>query len=453
MATKAPGPPKSTTPSSGTTATLRALYSAMQSIENRLGGGEGVEGLYGSITCTGTQKVLAAMSKHCGLDKDSVLVDIGAGLGRPLLHALIEPGVKATHGVELDQIKVDKAHAFLKQTAQRLQARGLVRADMALPTMQCAAIEQVAQLTDCTHAYSFWEGVPPPGRAAFGRLFRSSPSLRGVAVVQRAMRTDPEAAMAAMGFGPLLLRASFPVSMSGSGRSFTAYIFQRSDGGSEEQQPEAAPSTSVPEEVPTPCRSQDDAVVPAEESSGFETRDRPDAALTARQSRASARRTVAVHSLAGEEGCVTGPPPLGGKTGAARCEGAPPQQTSGRQPGADAAASMPKPMPPQHSAELGATQLSRAASTASASTPKAPAPSPVKQTSCQRPGVKKKVSPVKPATARQGRLPLLRRAKPSMVTTLNKALPSKDIVANAREAEEGLRPRAARGLAAALGRH
>lgn len=35
MATKAPGPPKSTTPSSGTTATLRALYSAMQSIEVR----------------------------------------------------------------------------------------------------------------------------------------------------------------------------------------------------------------------------------------------------------------------------------------------------------------------------------------------------------------------------------------------------------------------------------
>ncbi|RMZ54907.1 hypothetical protein APUTEX25_000424, partial [Auxenochlorella protothecoides] len=291
----APGPPKSTTPSSGTTATLRALYSAMQSIENRLGGGEGVEGLYGSITCTGTQKVLAAMSKHCGLDKDSVLVDIGAGLGRPLLHALIEPGVKATHGVELDQIKVDKAHAFLKQTAQRLQARGLVRADMVLPTMQCAAIEQVA---------------------AFGRLFRSSPSLRGVAVVQRAMRTDPEAAMAAMGFGPLLLRASFPVSMSGSGRSFTAYIFQRSDGGSEEQQRKAAPSTSVQEEVPTPCRSQDDAVVPAEESSGFETRDRPDGALTARQSRASARRTAAVHPSADEEGCVTGPPPLGGKTAA-----------------------------------------------------------------------------------------------------------------------------------------
>lgn len=51
-------------------------------VQNRLGGGEGVEGLYGSITCAGTQKVLVAMSKHCGLDSNSVLVDIGAGLGR-----------------------------------------------------------------------------------------------------------------------------------------------------------------------------------------------------------------------------------------------------------------------------------------------------------------------------------------------------------------------------------
>ena len=33
--------------------------------------------------------------------------------------------------------------------------------------------------------------------------------------------------MAGLGFGPLTLTASFPVSMSGSGRSFTAYVFLR----------------------------------------------------------------------------------------------------------------------------------------------------------------------------------------------------------------------------------
>ena len=93
-------------------------------LQNKLGGGEGVEGLYGSIkrsgmdkvrrrrrmrkacrdgrlehrslACTArvpecvslspnflfTQQVLECMRAKCGLDAASVLVDIGAGLGR-----------------------------------------------------------------------------------------------------------------------------------------------------------------------------------------------------------------------------------------------------------------------------------------------------------------------------------------------------------------------------------
>lgn len=38
---------------------------------------------------------------------------------------------------------------------------------------------------------------------------------------------NPCLEMQALGFGPLLLIKSFPVSMSGSGRSFTAYIFSK----------------------------------------------------------------------------------------------------------------------------------------------------------------------------------------------------------------------------------
>ena len=51
-------------------------------LQSKLGGGEGIEGLYGSLTRTGMQKVLHSLSKSCGLDKTSRLVDIGAGLGR-----------------------------------------------------------------------------------------------------------------------------------------------------------------------------------------------------------------------------------------------------------------------------------------------------------------------------------------------------------------------------------
>ena len=62
---------------------------------------------------------------------------------RPLLHALVYPGVKATLGVELDEIKVQKARVFLKQSVQRVQRKGLLPEDLELPIMQCAAIEEV----------------------------------------------------------------------------------------------------------------------------------------------------------------------------------------------------------------------------------------------------------------------------------------------------------------------
>ncbi|KAF8056137.1 hypothetical protein HT031_006488 [Scenedesmus sp. PABB004] len=332
------------TPRSRRAAAMDALYGVMQGLESRLGGGEGVEGIYGSITATGMHKVLECMRHNCGLGRTSALVDVGAGLGRPLLHALLLHGVAAGYGVELDGVKVSKARAFCggvvdelhgrgalllagaagtdagalpgaggeaardvaaggsdqarrggaaalesvgsepasdapasdapatdapaseapasdapdgseasqgdsrsaasagsaaggggadaraaaAAAARRKAAKGQLLAPQSLPLFTCASIEQVASLEPASHAYSFWEGVPLSGKRAFGRLFRAARTLRAVAVVQRAIRGGPpEAAMAELGFGPLLLIKAFPVNMSGSGRSFQAYVFSK----------------------------------------------------------------------------------------------------------------------------------------------------------------------------------------------------------------------------------
>ncbi|DBA79533.1 TPA: hypothetical protein ACH3X1_008235 [Trebouxia sp. C0004] len=176
------------------------------------------------------QKVLHSLSKSCGLDQTSRLVDIGAGLGRPLLHALISPGVASGFGIEIDQIKCSKADAFLRRSAAALSSRGLAGKDFAVPEVQCSAIEKIRTLEPATHAYSFWEGVPINAKCAFGCLFAASKTLKAVAVVQRAMRqAQPAEVMKDLGFGLLHLVASFPVSMSGSGRSFTAYVFSKAD--------------------------------------------------------------------------------------------------------------------------------------------------------------------------------------------------------------------------------
>ena len=52
------------------------------SAQNKLGGGEGIEGLYGSITQASMQKVINCLQYNTSLDSRSVFIDIGAGLGR-----------------------------------------------------------------------------------------------------------------------------------------------------------------------------------------------------------------------------------------------------------------------------------------------------------------------------------------------------------------------------------
>eukprot|EP01026_Neomeris_dumetosa_P056851 TRINITY_DN5207_c0_g1_i4.p1 TRINITY_DN5207_c0_g1~~TRINITY_DN5207_c0_g1_i4.p1 ORF type:complete len:399 (+),score=52.02 TRINITY_DN5207_c0_g1_i4:210-1406(+) len=208
---------------------VNTLYSIMRSYESKLGGGEGTVGTYGSLSETSMQRILDSMALHCSLGIDSIMVDIGAGLGRPLMHALVSPGVKAALGIELDHVKVSKAQVLMQETADEMRRRKLLQIDeAALPRIVCSGVEEVKSLEPGTHAYSFWEGVPVEGRIAFAQLFANSDTLKAVAVVQRALRHDPVEVMKGLGFGSLQLVDKFGVKMSGSRNGFTAYIFKRS---------------------------------------------------------------------------------------------------------------------------------------------------------------------------------------------------------------------------------
>jgi hypothetical protein len=59
--------------------------------KNRLGGGEGVLGIYGSVTASGMQRILECLHYNCSLDKGSTLLDVGAGLARCVQTATCKP--------------------------------------------------------------------------------------------------------------------------------------------------------------------------------------------------------------------------------------------------------------------------------------------------------------------------------------------------------------------------
>ena len=51
-------------------------------VQSKLGGGEGIEGMYGSIKRVGMRKVMQSLMHHCDLDTHAHFLDVGAGLGR-----------------------------------------------------------------------------------------------------------------------------------------------------------------------------------------------------------------------------------------------------------------------------------------------------------------------------------------------------------------------------------
>ncbi len=191
-------------------------------------GGEGIEGTYGSITQPGINNIFRNFVKHTSMGNTSVLVDIGAGLARPLLHALLDPGVKQAFGWECDQVKVDKAETFVQRVVSKMKDNGvdLTSGGRKVPVIHCSTIEQVVDLRGATHAYSFWEGIPMSAKLAFGKLFHDSRTAVAVAVVQHSMK-HPESEMANLGFGTLELLACFNVSQQYSGRMYKAYVFKK----------------------------------------------------------------------------------------------------------------------------------------------------------------------------------------------------------------------------------
>lgn len=193
---------------------LTRLYAAMRTVENQLGGGEGVCGIYGSITQASMERVVSSLKTHTGFSADSILLDIGSGLGRPLAHVALDPGVRRGVGIELDAMKHAKALVFMDRVAQKMEMEFDV---------QLLNQDVKNHGSTYTHAYAFWEGFSPDDKRAVARLFNSS--IEHIVIVQRAMRC-PVLALADLGFCVHLLDV-VPVTMSGSGRAFKAYVFKK----------------------------------------------------------------------------------------------------------------------------------------------------------------------------------------------------------------------------------
>lgn len=199
----------------------RELYNLINKVERSIGGDAGVLGMSGSVSRLDMASILAGM----GVDSSSNFLDIGSGLGRPMLHAL-HYGAATVSGVEFDHIKHVKSQTVI--------SRVLPITDQARTCCLHKDVMSISSLQEIhpkiTHIYSFWQGITRDARAAVGKLIREALQqhrhVSSVAFVQ-AHQDNLDSYMESLSFPrELFLYQTYPVCMMGSAAKFKVYIFR-----------------------------------------------------------------------------------------------------------------------------------------------------------------------------------------------------------------------------------
>ncbi|BFZ54319.1 hypothetical protein PYCC9005_001353 [Savitreella phatthalungensis] len=210
---------------------VKQLYRRLKVVEHAIGGDGGLIGMSGSLNGRAMSKVLEAMA----VDSRSHFLDIGSGLGRPMLHALVEHGCVQVSGIEFDELKFSKAQTVIDRI---LPIDRQIRT--CLYHRDVMTIESLDELDPTfTHLFSFWEGINIDAREAVARLVRRSwedpsrpadaPRIRSFAFVQ-SNEIKPQEYVAELGFPPnYTLDQKFPVSMLGSFSQFQCFVLHFHD--------------------------------------------------------------------------------------------------------------------------------------------------------------------------------------------------------------------------------
>ncbi|GFR53223.1 hypothetical protein Agub_g15980, partial [Astrephomene gubernaculifera] len=218
------------------------LQKRLEVIERQICGGEGVEGVYGSLTIATLTIVLLVLVRAGLLRTNSVFGDIGAGVGRTLVIVAFLFGIKSI-GWELDKVKRGKAENFIerfqphvdkykvKDPWNHLEAdvNSLLTAYKTPECFSCKPDNSDVNYEDVTVLFSFWEGFGDKEKVT--KHMKTATQLEALIIVQK-HEAKPVEFMAGLGFPGLTLLTRLPIRTSGANQTFQAYIFLTSLGKS-----------------------------------------------------------------------------------------------------------------------------------------------------------------------------------------------------------------------------
>jgi hypothetical protein len=179
-------------------------------------GGYGHQGpIYGEITMGTFQKVIDALSLHTGFDASSSFVDIGSGLGKPNLHVALNPGVKLSYGIEVEQLRWQLSMHNLRFVMEKVPD---MRKSVVYFAHQDATT--INDFEPFTHVYMFDVGFPADVMISIANSFNRSKSVRALVSFKR-----PKKVISEYGFAVELID-QVSTKMDGSSEGHTAYIYR-----------------------------------------------------------------------------------------------------------------------------------------------------------------------------------------------------------------------------------
>lgn len=205
-----------------TQAKLNNVYKLVRRRTGTLGGGGAGGAIYGEVTQKSFARIVNVLKSECELDTSSTFIDIGAGLGKPNLHVALDPGVKASVGVELGgerwwQSQDILWHGFEKNTAKET---GLDSLNGPIFLAHADFLE-INSLNDFSHVYMFDKGFPPVLMDHIAHVFNSSPNSQYLMCFKKPRVIIEHYEFQVKEIGRVR------TSMSGSGESNTCYFYQK----------------------------------------------------------------------------------------------------------------------------------------------------------------------------------------------------------------------------------
>jgi hypothetical protein len=173
--------------------------------------------VFGELTSGSFQRICSFLKAEFGFGTDSNFLDLGAGLGKPCLHVLLDPGVQYSFGVEVHELRWVLSLENLKQALERLNC---LHARITPVFFANADVRDLQTLAPFSHIYMFDKGFPPDVHQAIAKAFNNSSSVRSLTCFHNENIIINEA-----GFH-VKLRGTVKTIMCGSGEQHTAYMYE-----------------------------------------------------------------------------------------------------------------------------------------------------------------------------------------------------------------------------------